>query len=189
MRVNEIFESLQGEGGRAGELSIFIRLAGCNRKCDFCDTEHENSIEMSLPEIYDYIQRKEFTATWIVWTGGEPTLQLTDEIVRYFRDWGYMQAIETNGSNPLPQGLDYIAISPKGEINPAITRVDEVRCVYPDHKLHINNISQLSAKLYLSPRFDGSEPNYDVINDCINYIRENPRWKLSIQIHKLLKIQ
>ena len=79
MKVIEIFESIQGEGGRRGQLSIFIRLADCNLNCSFCDTDWKGGEEMSIKEILQDI--KHFKSRWIIWTGGEPTLQLTEEIV------------------------------------------------------------------------------------------------------------
>jgi len=80
MKVNDIFYSIQGEGGRSGEASIFIRLSDCNRNCWFCDTDWEKGKEMTLPEILKQI--KPYKSRWIVWTGGEPTLQLTNEAVK-----------------------------------------------------------------------------------------------------------
>ena len=96
LKVNEIFYSLQGEGGRQGEASIFIRLTGCNLACDFCDTDFEDGKEMSLNEILTIIQA--YPCRWIIWTGGEPTLQLTDKVLVFFRREGYLQAIESNGT-------------------------------------------------------------------------------------------
>ena len=92
--VNEIFYSLQGEGARAGRPSIFIRLSKCNLRCSFCDTEFDSGEEMTLQEMLNEI--KKYGCKWIVWTGGEPTLQLTDEMVAFFKHNGFLQAIETN---------------------------------------------------------------------------------------------
>ncbi len=96
LTVNEIFYSLQGEGGRAGQASIFIRLAKCNLNCSFCDTEFEQGIKMSPEEVLSTIGK--YGCRWIIWTGGEPTLQLTDDVVAFFKEKGYLQAIETNGT-------------------------------------------------------------------------------------------
>lgn len=100
LNVKEIFYSLQGEGGRTGEASIFIRLTKCNLSCDFCDTDFANGQDMEVGEILDAI--KKYPCKWIIWTGGEPTIQLNNEILKYFRDEGYKQAIETNGTKKFP---------------------------------------------------------------------------------------
>ena len=117
LKVKEIFYSLQGEGGRQGEASIFVRLSGCNRNCDFCDTDFSGGEDLSCEQIL--LQIRKFPCQWIIWTGGEPTLQLTDECLFFFKQAGYRQAIERNGSNPLSSLLDYTVISPKGHTDDA----------------------------------------------------------------------
>jgi len=111
LNVNEIFYSLQGEGGRTGQASVFIRLAKCNLTCSFCDTDFERGVKMTTDEVLREI--KQYGCKWIIWTGGEPTLQLTDSIVAFFKQEGYLQAIETNGTRKVPVGIDYITCSPK----------------------------------------------------------------------------
>jgi organic radical activating enzyme len=97
MKINEIFYSLQGEGARAGEASIFIRVAGCDLACFFCDTEFNSASELSIEQVFSKI--KGFQSNWIVWTGGEPTLQINDQIVRYFSKLGYNASFISAGSN------------------------------------------------------------------------------------------
>lgn len=99
MKVSEIFYSLQGEGFRAGHPSIFIRLADCNLACGFCDTEFNSGREFTDEELLKEISKH--PGKWIVWTGGEPLLQLKAETVELFRAAGYKQALETNGSQPI----------------------------------------------------------------------------------------
>ena len=126
--VNEIFYSLQGEGARVGEASIFIRLSKCNLACEFCDTEFESGKEMSIEAILKTIEQ--YPSKWIIWTGGEPTLQLRDEHLKPFKEKGYMLAIETNGTRAVPSLIDYIACSPKVNytaIKNKIPCVDEIR--------------------------------------------------------------
>jgi len=190
LNINEIFYSIQGEGYRVGTPNIFIRLTGCNKQCPFCDTDYNKGTWYYLGELREYIQQH-FPCKNIIWTGGEPTLQLNNEITKYFNDYGYYQAIESNGINEIPDYIDYISISPKGEINCNIKQVNEIRLLYP---YFFNNqlISNLKCKydnLYLSPAFNDFKPNYDNINKCIQLIKENPKWKLSIQIHKLIDIK
>lgn len=192
LNVNEIFYSLQGEGGRQGEASIFIRLTQCNLKCDFCDTDFEQGNDMKIGEIISHIQQ--YPTKWIIWTGGEPTLQLTEDIIRFFHKEGYLQAIESNGHNKLPDSLDYKVISPKGKALYARKineEVDEVRLPIQKGDA-IPIISSLpNAKYYfLSPIFlEDKEKTKENIDYCVNYIKSHPEWRLSLQIHKLIGIE
>ena len=112
LNINEIFYSLQGEGIRAGTPNIFIRLCGCNLNCSFCDTEH-NSInyQLTIFELYQNIIK--YNCNNIIWSGGEPALQLNFGIIEYFKDLGFFQSIETNGTNEMPNNIDFITVSPK----------------------------------------------------------------------------
>jgi len=194
LKVVEIFYSIQGEGANTGMPAIFIRLSGCNLKCWYCDTEWHKYTEMSIPEILDNIQQ--FPCKNIIWTGGEPTLQLTDEILIHFE--GYFHCIETNGTNPVPSGIDYISCSPK--VSPATLKknfifIDELR--FPLAKGEkLPEIEELpkATNYFISPLFLGAENqrmdlNQENIDYCIDYIMHNPGWKLSVQLHKLLNIQ
>jgi 7-carboxy-7-deazaguanine synthase len=190
LRVNEIFYSIQGEGARAGEPSIFIRLSGCDLTCGFCDTEFASAKELPLPAIRQHISR--FPCHWIVWTGGEPMLQITYEIVEYFHDAGYKQAIESNGNHAIPKTIDWRVVSPKvaehvlKRHNPE--GVDELR--YVRHAGH-QSVPEpaIAAKLYyLSPIFDGNTPNADNVKHCMKLILENPKWRMSLQLHKVIGV-
>lgn len=191
LSVNEIFYSLQGEGGRQGEASIFIRLTKCNLKCSFCDTDFEFGEEMTLQQIADHINQ--FGCKWIIWTGGEPTIQLQDEHLLFFRNLGYKQAIETNGTRPVSQYIDYITCSPKQRyetIKKHLPIVNEIRIPVAKGDI-IPDISVFpkADKYFLSPIFDGSNPIKENIEYCVNCILQNPEWQLSLQIHKLINIQ
>lgn len=188
--VNEIFYSLQGEGGRMGKPSIFIRLSKCNLRCSFCDTEFDSGNEMTLDEILNKIT--EYGCKWIIWTGGEPTLQLTDEAISFFKNNGYLQAIETNGTRKVPNGIDYITCSPKQhfeKIKALIPHTQELR--FPIQKGDpLPDISVLPSaeNYYLSPIFDADKPVRENIDYCVQLIKENPQWSLSVQLHKLIQI-
>jgi organic radical activating enzyme len=183
LRVNEIFYSIQGEGGNSGRAAIFIRLSGCNMSCSFCDTDFRAYSKLSIADLKKEI--KKYPCDFIIWTGGEPTLQLTDKILKEFSG-RYIHAIETNGTRPIPSLINYVSYSPKGEISKSIVMVDEVRL--PVQKgAPIPELSELplAKNYYLSP-VDVLPENIDY---CLNYIRNNPQWRLSIQIHKLLNFQ
>lgn len=192
LSVNEIFYSLQGEGGRQGEASIFIRLSGCNLNCDFCDTDFSKGEEMKVGKIVSLINQ--YPSKWVIWTGGEPTLQLTDEILLFFRKEGFLQAIESNGHNKLSDLLDYKVISPKNDTMYAKqinAEVDEVRL--PIQKGDIIPKIEFLPKakfFFLSPVFSDDENCTDEnIIYCVDYIKQHPQWRLSLQIHKLIGIE
>lgn len=195
LKISEIFYSLQGEGARAGTPTIFIRLQGCKAKfaCAAmgikCDTEFESGKEYSLDQLYNFI--KDIPSWEITWTGGEPTDQLTDEIVSYFKQKGYYQAIETSGLNPVPNGLDFVCISPK--VAEHIIKknfpngCEELR--YVRHKGQEIPQPAIESKHYwVSPHSDGFTINSENLKHCIELCLQNPKWKLSVQNHKLWNI-
>lgn len=195
LKVSEIFYSLQGEGGRAGRPSIFIRLQGCKAKhaCAAmgikCDTEFESGAEISVYDLHLKISK--YPGKEIVWTGGEPTDQLTEDVVVFFKSKGYYQAVETSGLNPSPPGLDYICVSPK--VAEHIVKknfpagVDELR--YVRHAGQEIPQPQITARRYfLSPHFDGYNLNDENLKHCITLCLQNPNWNLSVQSHKLWNV-
>lgn len=191
LNVKEIFYSLQGEGGRSGEASVFIRLTRCNLSCSFCDTDFAHGDDMTLPEILDNIAQ--YPCKWIIWTGGEPTLQLKDEHLCFFRDNGYKQAIETNGTRAVSPFIDYITCSPKQnyeKVKTILPRVNEIRMAVASGD-EIPDISTLpmADNYFLSPIFDGNVPNRENINYAVRYVLQNSRWKLGLQMHKLIGIE
>ena len=196
LKVNETFYSLQGEGGRAGEPSMFVRLTGCDLTCGFCDTEFESGKEMELQEIHRII-RGNTLCKWIVFTGGEPLLQLTDEILDWFVQKGYKIAIETNGNHKVGPKMgaliNWLVVSPKVanhvvEKNFKEVLVHEYRLVR--HKGHTDVSApdiQIHQK-FVSPVFNGNSPNMENVNHCIELCLQNPEWRLSLQSHKLLNV-
>ena len=192
LKVKEIFYSLQGEGGRQGAASVFIRLSGCNLKCDFCDTDFSGGEDRSLKQILLLI--RQFPCQWIVWTGGEPALQLTDECLLFFKKAGFSQAIESNGYNQLSELLDYTVVSPKGrteyarKINP---RVNEIRLPVRENDCIPPLESLPKADYYfLSPIFTENRAETKAnIDYCVKRIKQSPEWRLSLQIHKLIGIE
>ena len=141
-RVNEIFHSLQGEGFYTGTPAVFLRFSGCNRRCAFCDTDFASFREMTAAEITAAVAA--YPSRHIVVTGGEPLLQLDDTLVRSLKGAGFYIQIETNGSLPVPTGVDWVTCSPK-DAPWAIDRIDELKIVYDSSiKVHSykNKINQ-----------------------------------------------
>ena len=192
MKIAEIFYSLQGEGANMGKPTIFIRLAGCNQTCWFCDTNWRNGVEMSIAEILQEIEK--FPAKMIIWTGGEPTLQLNNEILSHFTH--YYNVIETNGTNPVPSKIDYISCSPKVDVEVLQKNFDFVNEFrFPYCKENENILPKIddlpqADNYFLSPILLGNDvfnkKNTENITFCINFIKQNPQWRLSFQTHKML---
>jgi organic radical activating enzyme len=189
--VNEIFYSLQGEGGRVGEASVFIRLTKCNLACSFCDTDFADGDEMSIDEILEAISA--YPCKWIIWTGGEPAIQLKDEHLAVFREHGYKQAIETNGTRMVPSLIDYITCSPKQDyetIKSRIPFVHEIRIpVQAGDPAPDISIFPQADNYFLSPVFDADKINQENVAYCVELIKQHPRWRLSLQTHKLIHIE
>ena len=195
MRVNEIFYSLQGEGYYSGTPAVFVRLSGCNLRCPFCDTRHESGREMSEKEIVEAVGQ--YPARHVVVTGGEPALQLTESLVDALHAAGRYVAVETNGTHPLPDNVDWVTLSPKSAFvdgaEVMLTRADEIKVVYdgihdPERQLSTLH-SQLSTLLFLQPCDTGDAArNRQITAATVEYIKQHPEWRLSLQIHKILNI-
>lgn len=193
MRINEIFYSLQGEGFFTGVPSIFIRFAGCNLKCPFCDTQHEPYEEMNTQDMLEKI--KDYPVHHIVFTGGEPSLQLTVDICRQLKAAGYDIQVETNGTHELPSGcIDWVTCSPKDayckNAEVRLGHIDEVKVVF-DGSVDVDRYLAIDARCYsLQPCDTGDEMrNKEITRKCVEYILAHPKWRLSLQTHKLLKIR
>lgn len=201
LKVNEIFYSLQGEGFFTGTPAVFLRLSGCNLKCPFCDTRHESGVLMDFPEILAGIS--EYPARHVVITGGEPALQLDASLVDSLHDAGWYVQVETNGTLPLPDNVDWITCSPKKDLI-ACGRVDEIKLLYmaDGHDgERIKRFGVVPARRYSLQPCDSSagkpyeeggaveRRNRIVLEECIACIKANPQWRLSLQTHKLLHIR
>ena len=190
MKINEIFYSIQGEGANAGRPAIFIRFSGCNLLCPFCDTRHQSYKEMSTEEVLREVRK--YPCDFIVLTGGEPTLQITSEFLSALED--YEIALETNGTRPVPKGVDWVTCSPKNSyISSAKIRIewaDEVKYVI-DEECPFPAIDELKACYhYIQPCDTGdAERNKRIQERCVKFVKNNPRWKLSIQLQKILNIR
>lgn len=194
LQISEIFYSLQGEGARKGTPTIFIRLSGCKAKnaCFAagikCDTEFNSGREYSPAELLIWIEKNAKGCEEITWTGGEPLDQLTQEHVDYFKNLGFFQAIETSGLHPCPEGIDFICVSPKVADHVVKKNfpngVTELR--YVRHKGQSIPNPEIKAEHYfLSPHSDGWEINTENLKHCIELCLNHPKWRMSLQSHKI----
>lgn len=204
-KVNEIFYSLQGEGRNTGRAAVFIRFAGCNLRCSFCDTEFDSYREMSADEIVDAISV--WPSRFVVLTGGEPTLQVDDTFVDQLHQHGYEVAMESNGTRPAPRNLDWLTVSPKdwwkasgGWWMEHSSHINELKIVFDEDTpenlstlhppLSTLHHSPSTLHLYLQPCDTGdAERNARILHLCIEYIKQHPQWRLSLQTHKLVGIR
>jgi len=195
-RINDIFYSLQGEGYNTGRAAVFVRFAGCNLRCPFCDTEFDTYREMSDEELMEALVQ--YPARFVVLTGGEPTLQVDEAFVDLLHAHGFEVAMESNGTRPAPQNLDWLTVSPKLADGGWLTadggwrKPDEVKVVFDEDTVPETFFHQPSAishqpRLYLQPCDTGdAERNASIISRCVDYIKEHPEWRLSLQTHKLV---
>lgn len=189
-----MFYSLQGEGFHTGTAAVFIRFSGCNLKCSFCDTIHKNGKELSEDEIVDFVSK--FPCNLVVITGGEPAMQLNESLVNKLHEIGKYVAVETNGTKKLPNNVDWVTVSPKesfvGTVGKVIlNKANEIKVVFDTEKIIPDPTYGISADhYYIQPCDTGDfKKNKENIEFCINFIKQNPKWKLSIQTQKILNVQ
>jgi 7-carboxy-7-deazaguanine synthase len=194
----EIFFSLQGEGHRAGTANVFVRFAGCNLQCNVaehgfdCDTDFSRKMTFKTAE--EVLHEAEMVRSGslcknVIFTGGEPGLQLDDALVEAFKSEGWHVAVETNGMYRLPTAIDWVSCSPKRGITRdqiKVRFIDELRYVVegmylPPGRSHVN-----AKHLFLSPAFDvaSGEIKKAALEACINLCKEFPMWRMSVQQHK-----
>ncbi len=206
-RINEIFYSLQGEGMRAGTPNVFIRFAGCNMKCDIepgplspggfaCDTEFESGTKMSMHTIIKEVLRlippdplDHHWKGWVILTGGEPALQIDDEFIMCLHNVGMKVAIETNGTMPLPVNIDWVTLSPKvAEHALKVLTCHELKYVRGSGQ-GIPKPKAMAKHYLISPAFEGGQPDPRALSWCIDLVRANPQWRLSMQMHKAWRVR
>ena len=199
-RVNEIFYSLQGEGIRAGTANVFVRFSGCNLECSMepgprspggfdCDTEFMSGRTMLGTQIIAEAERIAPDCRNVILTGGEPVLQLDSDLYNLLREKRYHIAIETNGSMPVPFEVDWITVAPKvAEHAIRQHKADEVRYVR-HYGQGIPRPSCDAVYQLISPAFDGNSLSRDNLSWCIQLVKENPQWRLSVQQHKFWSVR
>ena len=179
-KINEIFYSLQGEGFHTGTPAVFIRFSGCNLKCPFCDTHHEEGVEMSDDEIMDEVAK--YPVHMVILTGGEPSLWIDSTLISRLRQAGKYICIETNGTHSLPSDIDWVTCSPKQNSTLKLGHMDEVKVVYQGQDL--TPYEQLPARhFFLQPC------SCQNIAETIACVLSHPLWRLSLQTHKLTGIR
>lgn len=192
MRINEIFYSLQGEGCNTGRPAVFVRFSGCNIKCPFCDTEHQKGENWSVDGIVDEVCK--YPAKLVILTGGEPTMFVTDELIDKLHARNKQIAIETNGTRKVNPKIDFITLSPKfqyvSEAKLAIQNCNELKVVFSGSN-DMSDFDNINADYYYIQPCDtgNSDNNQKIIIDAINYIKKNPKWRLSLQTQKILAIR
>ena len=203
--VKEIFLTLQGEGGQAGRAAVFCRFVGCNlwsgreqdratAACDFCDTDFvgvdgEGGGKFAEPESL----AEAVLAAWnggeddrlVVCTGGEPLLQLDAPLIAAFKARGFSIAVETNGTQTPPAGIDWLCVSPKGSSPVVVGAGQELKLVYPQKGVDPAAFEHLDfERFYLQP-MDGPDRQANT-DAAVAYCLFHPRWRLSVQTHKYL---
>ena len=206
--VKEIFYTLQGEGANAGRPAVFCRFSGCNlwtgrepdratAICDFCDTDFvgvgPDGGKFATPaDLASAVAAKWPAGTHdyrlVVCTGGEPLLQLDAAAVDAFHAEGFEVAVETNGTREPPAGLDWICVSPKARADLVLRRGNEIKLVYPQPGLEPGQFESLAFDQFFLQPMDGPALA-DNTRAALAYCLEHPRWRLSIQTHKLLGIR
>jgi 7-carboxy-7-deazaguanine synthase len=208
--VKEIFYSLQGEGAHTGRPAVFCRFAGCNlwsgreedrltATCQFCDTDFVGTDGFGGGRFQSALElATAVAAAWpappaplaqpfVVCTGGEPLLQLDEDLVAAFHDFGFEVAIETNGTRRPPRGIDWICVSPKAGAELVLRSGHELKLVFPQEGAEPARFAHLDFHyFFLQPR-DGPQRERNT-QLAVRYCLEHPRWRLSLQTHKLLGI-
>ena len=180
---------------RAGSPSIFVRFSGCNETCLFethgfdCDTEFVSGVKKTLPELIEQIKEIAGPCRWVVLTGGEPGLQVDPPLLEALHAEGFRIAIETNGSIELPEGIDWITVSPKvAEHAIRQRKANEVKYVRSFGQGIPKTSVDAEFKL-VSPAFQGQHLEPRTLEWCIELVKQNPEWRLTLQMHKLWKVR
>ncbi len=206
--IKEMFYTLQGEGAHAGRPAVFCRFSGCNlwtgresdrasAVCQFCDTDFVGTDgdgggkfanAAALMAAIDSLWPANYPATkYVVFTGGEPLLQLDASLIHAMHAVGFEIAIETNGTLPVPAGVDWICVSPKMGATLVVERGNEIKVVIPQLHQDLSKYEQLAFDHYFVQPMDGPLAEHNT-RLAIETCKRNPRWKLSLQTHKLLQI-
>ncbi len=205
--VKEIFYTLQGEGAQAGRAAVFCRFAGCNlwsgreadranAVCKFCDTEFvgtdgigggkfgtADALAEAVNETWNGLPDRKF----VVVTGGEPLLQLDSDLIAAIKNLGFEIAVETNGTIVAPPGIDWICVSPKAGSELLQTSGQELKLVYPQPQAEPEVFENMAFRHFFLQPMDGPDRDRNT-QLAITYCLNSPRWRVSLQTHKLMGI-
>lgn len=205
--VKECFYTLQGEGAQAGRAAVFLRFAGCNlwsglerdragAVCKFCDTDFVGvdgdggGKFATAGAVVDHVASRWMGGggkPYVLCTGGEPLLQLDDELIAALQARGFEVAVETNGTVVAPKALDWVCVSPKSTAELKQTSGDELKLVYPQADAPPHRFAHLVFRNYFLQPMDGPQREANTAA-CIAYCLEHPQWRLSLQTHKVTGI-
>lgn len=206
--VKEIFYTLQGEGGQSGRAAVFCRFAGCNlwsgreqdrtgAVCTFCDTEFVGTDgagggKFDTPEALAIAVASHWPAVaggkpLVVCTGGEPLLQLDAPLIEALHARGFEIAVETNGTQAAPPGLDWICVSPKADAPLVLTAGDELKLVYPQPLAMPERFEHLAFRHFFLQPMDGPDRARNT-QAAVEYCLAHPQWRLGLQTHKVVGI-
>jgi 7-carboxy-7-deazaguanine synthase (Cx14CxxC type) len=211
--IKEIFYSLQGEGAHTGRGAVFCRFTGCNlwgglekdrskAVCTFCDTDfvgvdgegggkfqEANNVVHAIETCWNAaVHTPDFRPRFVILTGGEPLLQADNTLILALNQIGFEVAIETNGTQPAPTAGDYwLTVSPKSTAPLSITMGDELKLIYPQKDAHPSHFAHLNFKHFFLQPMDSADREKNT-QAALDYCRQNPQWRLSLQTHKWLNI-
>ena len=209
--VKEIFYTLQGEGAQTGRAAVFLRFAGCNlwtgreqdrasAVCRFCDTDFvgtdgpgggkfatPQALAAAVSEKWPETAHSAGARPYVVCTGGEPLLQLDAPLIDALHARGFEIAIETNGTLAAPPGIDWICVSPKGRARLVQSSGDELKLVYPQADRQPAGLETLAFRHFFLQPMDGPQQAENIAG-TVAYCLAHPRWRLSMQTHKLAGI-
>jgi 7-carboxy-7-deazaguanine synthase len=208
--VKELFYTLQGEGANVGRAAVFCRFAGCNlwtgreadrldAVCQFCDTDfvgigpdggkftEPDALARAVASLWPST-RTDVARPLVVCTGGEPLLQLDEPLIEAFHAEGFEVAVETNGTQPAPRGLDWICVSPKAHAPLVLTRGDELKLVFPQKDGEPERYERLDFDHFFLQPMDGPDVETNT-QLALEYCLAHPKWRLSLQTHKQLGIR
>lgn len=206
--VKEMFKTLQGEGARSGQTALFCRFAGCNlwsgreedrtsAVCTFCDTDFvgingtgggrfgtAHDLATAMAKAWGDEDKDH---RFCVLTGGEPLLQVDDALIEALHEQGFFIAVETNGTLPAPKGLDWICVSPKANAQLKQNTGHEIKLVFPQEKARPEHFEDLQFDHFFLQPMDGSKQEKNT-KEAIAYCMKHPKWRLSLQTHKMIGI-
>lgn len=210
--VKEIYYTLQGEGLHTGRAAVFCRFSGCNlwtgreadrpkAICKFCDTDFvgtdgpgggrfrdASALASAIAQCWQtHVGVSAQGIPYVVCTGGEPLLQLDEPLIAAFHDEGFEVGVETNGTQPAPVGLDHICVSPKAGAPLVLKQGHELKLVYPQQGAEPERFEHLDFRHFFLQPMDSPERDRNT-QLALRYCLEHPRWRLSLQTHKILAI-